>query len=251
MGKVLYMRKGETHTAPVTGILAGELAIGSTVKLMENGVATDYLVVNQGVPSNSTLYDSSCDGTWLLRKNLVGKTLPDQSGTGTYTKMLVHTYLTNTFFPTLGSIEQATIKQVKIPYSKGFAANAKTVYSGANGASVKAFSLSAREVGFTTNAYNSRDALQNDGVCLSYFVGANDAKRKAVNDSATPKWNNYWWLRSPVYTTNKQGYYHVIFDGGYLSYAGSSSYECGVRPALIIPSTAIFDAETLVLKGVS
>ena len=59
MGKCLFMRKGETHTAPISGILASDLAVGSVVKLMEGGVATDYLVVNQGKTSGSSLYDRS------------------------------------------------------------------------------------------------------------------------------------------------------------------------------------------------
>ena len=63
MGKCLFLRKGETHTKPIGGILASDLAVGSSVYLMENGAAAEYLVVNQGVPSNSSLYDASCDGT--------------------------------------------------------------------------------------------------------------------------------------------------------------------------------------------
>ena len=39
MGHCLMMRKGEVHTAPVTGVLASSLAVGSTVKLMEGGTA--------------------------------------------------------------------------------------------------------------------------------------------------------------------------------------------------------------------
>ena len=54
----------------VTGIFSGDLAVGSVVKLIENGVATEYLVVNQGKPSGSSLYDDSCDGTWLLRNDI-------------------------------------------------------------------------------------------------------------------------------------------------------------------------------------
>ena len=50
-------------------ILASDLAVGSTVKLMEGSAAVEYLVVNQGIPSNSNLYDASCNGIWLLRKD--------------------------------------------------------------------------------------------------------------------------------------------------------------------------------------
>lgn len=40
--------------------------------------------------------------------------------------------------------------------------------------------------------------------------------------------------------------WHVDSDGGY--YYAYSSY--GIRPALILPKTALFDKTTLLLKGV-
>lgn len=70
MGHCIFLRKGETHTPPSTGILASDLAVGDIVKLTENGTPVEYIVVNQGIPENSSLYDSSCNGTWLLRKDL-------------------------------------------------------------------------------------------------------------------------------------------------------------------------------------
>ena len=63
MGKVIMSGIVPPLVAPVTGILAGDLAVGSSVYLMENGAAAKYLVVNQGKPSGSSLYDDSCDGT--------------------------------------------------------------------------------------------------------------------------------------------------------------------------------------------
>ena len=42
-------------------------AVGSTVKLKVNGTAREFLVVHQGKPSS--LYDESCNGTWLLMKD--------------------------------------------------------------------------------------------------------------------------------------------------------------------------------------
>ena len=48
--------------------LLGNVTVGSIVKLKENGSPVDYLVVHQGKPSS--LYDESCNGTWLLRKDI-------------------------------------------------------------------------------------------------------------------------------------------------------------------------------------
>ena len=47
----------------------GSLAVGSVVKLDLDGVATEFLVVNQGMPSG--LYDVSCN---RHNKNTVGIT---------------------------------------------------------------------------------------------------------------------------------------------------------------------------------
>ena len=69
MGRVIVAGAGRM-AIPSADVLASDLTIGSTVKLMEGGTAVDYLVVNQGIPSNSSLYDSSCNGTWLLRKDI-------------------------------------------------------------------------------------------------------------------------------------------------------------------------------------
>lgn len=43
----------------------GSKAVGSVVKIKENGTRVNYLVVHQGKPSS--IYDESCNGTWLLR----------------------------------------------------------------------------------------------------------------------------------------------------------------------------------------
>ena len=96
MGNCLFLRKGETHTAPVSGILASEIAVGSTVKLMENGVAAEYLVVHQGLPSS--MYDESCNGTWLLRKDCYESRQWHSSNSNIYASSTIHAYLNGDFF---------------------------------------------------------------------------------------------------------------------------------------------------------
>ena len=146
MGKCLFMRKGETHTAPkMSGILASELAVGSSVYLMENGVTTEYLVVNQGNPSGSSLYDDSCDGTWLLRKDIKEKRQWNSSDVNDYENSLIHPWLNGDFFNQFGVIEQSIIKQVKIPYRAG-QGQGTTITGGSSGLSTKVFLLSAAEL---------------------------------------------------------------------------------------------------------
>lgn len=46
MGKVFMSGIVNYLSKPISGILASNLSIGSSIYLMENNVATEYLVVN-------------------------------------------------------------------------------------------------------------------------------------------------------------------------------------------------------------
>ena len=242
MGKVIMSGIVPLLKAPVTGVLASSLAVGSTVKLMEGGTAVEYLVVNQGIPSNSNLYDSSCDGTWLLRKDIHSNRQWAYSNDNVYTRSAINTWLNGTFFNTLGSAEQAAVKQVKIPYCTG--GGDTTINSGANGLSVKAFLLGVYEVGWTTSDYSLFNV---DGAKLEYFISGTGT---AAKDKRTAKLNGrdqQWMTRTPVGDGN--GAEFVVTSSG--SYdTGLSKTSDGVRPALVLPSNALFDETTKLLKGV-
>ena len=228
--------------APSTGILASALPVGSTVKLMEGGTAVEYLVVNQGIPSNSSLYDASCDGTWLLRKDIHSERQWDPNNVNKYESSAINTWLNGDFFNSLGSVEQAAIKQVKIPYRKNGGSGGSD-QSGANGLLCKIFLLGGYEVGFTTS---DNPYFPVDGAKLDYFAasfGGNSKRVANFNGSAA-----IWLLRSPG-TGNTARVWNVLSDGDY-SY-DNASYWHGIRPALILPKTALFDASTLILKGVA
>lgn len=247
MGRVTVAGGNPGMKAPTTGIQAGTLAVGSVVKLMEGGTAVEYLVVNQGIPENSSLYDASCDGTWLLRKDVHSERQWNTSDANKYETSAINTWLNGDFFNSLGSVEQATIKQVKIPYRKN-GGSGGTDQSGANGLSAKIFLLSGYEVGWTTS---DDQYFPHDGAKLSYFesgtgTSANNKRIAYLNGSVAD-----WWLRSP----NTRNSYSVWFvgsddiNGSY--YHGNAPLSYGIRPALVIPKTALFDASTLILKGVA
>ena len=228
--------------APSTGILASSLAVGTTVKLMEGGTAVEYLVVNQGIPSNSSLYDASCDGTWLLRKDIHSERQWNTSDANKYETSAINTWLNGDFFNSLGTTEQAVVKQVKIPYRRGGSGGSDQ--SGANGLSCKVFLLSGYEVGWTTS---DSSYFPVDGAKLDYFESgpgtSADSKRIAkLNGSAAG-----WWLRSP--STNDTYYGWCVYSNGNFDYY-VASYSYGIRPALVLPSNALFDETTMILKGV-
>lgn len=205
----------------------GSMSVGSTVKLKLGGTARDFLVVHQGLPSS--MYDSSCNGTWLLLKDIYTTRAWDSSNND-YKNSDIRSYLNGTFLNLFDNDIKNAIKQVKIPYQNGTGSGG-SVASGANGLSCKIFLLSGYEVGFSTsdNSYFPRD-----GAKLSYFSSgtgsaANNKRIANYNGSATN-----WWLRSPI-TGNTRHVWSVYSVGYYVNWSYDNTY--GVRPALVLDSS--------------
>lgn len=214
----------------MANVLLSTKAVGSTVKLKVNGTAKEFIVVHQGKPSS--LYDNSCDGTWLLMKDIYENRQWHNSNVNNLENSTIHSYLNGTFLNLFESNIRDAIKQVKLPYRKNGGSGGSD-QSGANGLLCKIFLLSGYEIGFTTsdNSY-----FPVDGAKLSYFEAGTGSsalnKRIAyLNGSAAG-----WWLRSP-YTFNTNLVWYVSSSGDYGYYNASSSY--GIRPALILPSTLL------------
>lgn len=242
MGKVIMSGIVPLLKAPATGIAASTLAVGSTVKLMESGAAVEYLVVNQGKPGGSSLYDDSCDGTWILRKDCLAARAWDSGDSNQYADSDINTWLNGDFFDTLGTVGERAVKQAKIPY--GIGGGDGTVNSGANGLSVRAFLLGAYEIGWTT----AQGYVPVDGATLSYFITGDTtaarAKRIAnYNGTAAP-----WWQRVPR-TDNEKSLCYYASDTG-KCFNGRASYTgVNVRPALVLSFNAKFDEITMILRG--
>ena len=204
-------------------------AIGSTIKLKVNGSAKDFIVVHQGKPSS--VYDDSCNGTWLLMKDIYENRQWHSSNTNDYANSTIHSYLNSTFLNLFESNIKNAIKQAKLPYRKG-SGTSTTVTSGSNGLSAKIFLLSATETSFSFSSMPS-----GEGAELAYFKGcadnSSDSKRVAyLNGSAAG-----WWLRSPACSDFFHGALCVGSNGDWLYNFCSNSY--GIRPALILPSTLL------------
>lgn len=203
-------------------------AIGSTIKLKVNGSARNFIVVHQGKPSS--VYDDSCNGTWLLMQDIYENRAWHSSNTNDYANSTIHSYLNSTFLNLFESNIKNAIKQVKLPYHKGSGAST-TVTSGSNGLSAKIFLLSATETSFDFSYMPS-----GEGAELAYFKGcadnSSDSKRVAyLNGSAA-----VWWLRSP-YCNGFGNALYVGSSGDW--YRNFCSHSYGIRPALILPSTLL------------
>ena len=205
----------------------GDMAVGSTVKIKVDGTAKDFIIVHQGNP-DSTIYDSSCDGTWVLMKDIY--TRSTFGNNNSYKDSRIHTYLNGTFYNLIDSNIRAAIKQVKIPYQNGTGSGG-SLATGAAGLNTKVFLLSGYEVGWTVMDSNS---FPKDGRRLAYFPSSSDgnSKRIAYNGSSA----DAWWMRSP-YTYSDENIAVVNTNGTYTYGSYKSNYY--VRPAFILPSTLV------------
>ena len=203
----------------MANVRLGAKAVGSIVKIKVNGAAKDFIIVHQGKPSS--VYDDSCNGTWLLMKDIYTTRNWDDSNCD-YLNSDMTAYLNGTFISLIDADIRNAIKQVKIPYINYSNDN---VMSGSNGLSCKVFLLSGTEVGFSGVSY-----MATEGAKLSYFDSA--SKRVAYNGSSAA----VWWLRSP----SSNGYvsvWGVYTDGSDRSLWFYDNY--GARPAFVLPSSLV------------
>ena len=213
---------------------ASDLEIGQTIKLNVNGKAWDWLVVQQGLPSS--IYDASCDGTWLLMKDIYENRQWNSTDSNVLETSTIQSYLNGDFLNLFDGNVKGAIKQVKIPYRKG-GGSGGTTQQGASGLPCKIFLLSAPEVHYEHYYIDS-----GEGAALSYFAScvtnSADSKRVAYYNGSAAVWR----FRSP-FTVNKNGVWSGLTDGGCGSYLASLQY--GVRPALILPSDFVISKEML------
>ena len=204
-----------------------DLEIGQTIKLNVNGKAWDWLVVQQGLPSD--IYDASCDGTWLLMKDVYEKRQWNNYRDNYYRTSTITAYLNGDFFALFdGNIKDA-IKQIKIPWSDG---------TGASGLPVKIFLLSYPEVGIaSTNGTNMTDGAKLSFFEIGFESSANNKRIAKLNGSAV-----FWYLRSKDPTTSTD-VGAINTSGGRRNADPLSSY--GIRPALILPSNFVISKEML------
>lgn len=210
----------------------GSKAVGSIVKLKVNGMAKEFIVVHQGKPSS--IYDESCNGTWLLMKDVYENRVWQSENINKYESSDIHSYLNNTFLNLFDSDIKDAIKQVKIPYRKN-GGSGGTDQNGANGLSCKVFLLSGYEIGWTTS---DNDYFPEDGAKLSYFESgtgssANSKRIAKLNGSAAN-----WWLRSPC-NLRTSLVLLALANGDYGYTNAPDSY--GIRPALVLPSNVLVD----------
>lgn len=213
----------------MANVMIGTKPVKSIVKIKVNGALCNFIIVHQGLPS--AMYDSSCDGTWLLMEDIYEKRQWHSTNVNSYANSTIHSYLNSTFLNLIDANLRTQVKQVKIPYCPH--GGDMTVYSGADGLSVKIFLLSGYEVGFTASNVKYGHLLPQDGTRLPFFQESIGTSEKIARFKGS---DEYWSLRTP-YVYDSQA------PWGVNSYGVAASAFCsasnGLRPAMILPTTLL------------
>lgn len=200
----------------------GNLAVGSTVKIAVGGKDYDWLVVHQGLPGS--MYDASCNGTWLLMEDIYTNMQFNSSKNNLFVSSPILQYLNTTFHDAIDANVRKLIKVATIPYMAKN--NSTTASSGDLRAWV--FLLSMTEVGFVGGASNY---MPIEGAKLRYFSA--HGREAYFNGTAAE-----WWSRTPFGMYNSD-VWCVDKNGDNIREVCLSSF--GVRPCMILPQDALVD----------
>lgn len=209
----------------------GDMAVGSVVKIKVDGTPTDFLIVQQGNP-DSTIYDASCNGTWVLM-NVLYILQKWDSRHPDYASSDISDYLRNSFFNLLEPDCRSAIKSVKIPYVDN-----ETVHNGASGLPVTVFLLSASELGWTS----SNMSVYKDGSRLSRFPNDGQSSTRVAYYKGSSR---YYWTRSKA-RGYSNGIVIVTSDGGHEVKAVNAN-DVGVRPAFILPKEQLVSSNGTII----
>ena len=208
--------------------------VGTSVYLQESGSAKEYIIVQQGNPDTST-YDASCNGTWLMRKEIYTNcafynTTWDVSQ---YAGNALDKMMNTTVYGKFSSALKSAIQTAKIPYFDG--TRTGTYMKLENGLSRNVFALSNYEVGFTEGMNSG--VIRRIGSKLAYFQTGDNTTANNLRKANYSGKAREWWLRSPC--RHESYYADTVNEYGYNSICMPSS-EMGARPALILkPDTNV------------
>ena len=209
----------------------GDMAVGSVVKIKVDGTPTDFLIVQQGNP-DSTIYDASCNGTWVLMNVLYILQKWDSRHVD-YASSDISDYLRNSFFNLLEPGCRSAIKSVKIPYVDN-----ETVHNGSSGLPVTVFLLSASELGWTS----SNMSVYKDGSRLSRFPNDGQSSTRVAYYKGISR---YYWTRSKAYGYSN-GIVIVTSDGNH-DVKAMNANDVGVRPAFILPKEQLVSSNGTII----
>lgn len=189
--------------------LLSEKALGSIVKLKENGVAQEFYVAKHGYPTSGN------GRTLLVRRYIYDTRQWHTSNVNAYASCALDSWFNNTYYNLLDADIKAQIAAVAIPYTPGNGNNSVSTLSR------KVFALSVTELGRTASYANVEGSAL--PIASTLQIAYNSSGGAVVQ-----------WTRSPS-TLNTSYAYCLGTDGSVGSnYCTSTS---GAPPAFTLPSS--------------
>lgn len=223
-------------------IKLGSLKIGSVVKIKIDANYRDFIVIHHGNP-NEAIYDSSCNGTWLVQENIYEeKEFNSKSAwpsrTNTYygdTPSPLYTYLVDDYYSTIDKIAKNNIKAIRLPYWRGNGDASSGWKCLSNGVHCRVFLLSPGEVGLGSMEQNDKTTP------LAYFA-ENSKNRIATKNGVAAD----WWVRIPK--SGNHRYAWAVGTTGGLVYKTAGNSNAGVRPAFVMNDNTLVDKEGYIIE---
>lgn len=225
MGRCIVAGGKPDMVAPVGGLLLSSIAEGSIVKLNENGSPVEFYVAKHD-------YESGLNGTGrtlLVRKDCYDIRQWHSSNVNAWASCDLLYWLNSDYLNMFGVDIRELIGTTKYYYTPGNGNTSVTTRSDA------VFKLSVTELGKTNSDSNV------EGTALPI---ASILQIAYLNGSESIQ-----WTRTP--NTKYTLYACTVTSIGDVDNISSCEYKEGSRPAFTLPSNALFDTNTLILKGVS
>lgn len=209
---------------PKVGIMLSDYQEGDIVKIPENGVNVDFYVAQHNYGGSDT--------TLLVRKNVHSKMAFNAANLNTYSSSSIDSWLNTTYKGSLNNSTQSAISKVTIYYTPGNGVwTLGTLTRGI-------FLLSATELGFSpANISSEGTKIPIAGILTIATDSAGSASSQ--------------WTRTPCYGASPPfSYlyaYGIQFNGALGSGGCTDLY--GVRPALTLPGSTLFNENTNIIKG--
>ena len=189
--------------------LLSEKALGSIVKLKENGVAQEFYVAKHGYPTSGN------GRTLLVRRYIYDTRQWHTSNVNAYASCALDSWFNNTYYNLLDADIKAQIAAVAIPYTPGNGNNSVSTLSRT------VFALSVTELGRTASYANVEGSAL--PIASTLQIAYNSSGSAVVQ-----------WTRSP---DTDYAYYACCLDtDGSVSHGGCTATS-GARPAFTLPSS--------------
>lgn len=189
--------------------LLSEKALGSIVKLKENGVAQEFYVAKHGYPTSGN------GRTLLVRRYIYDTRQWHTSNVNAYASCALDSWYNNTYYNLLDADIRAQIAAVAIPYTPGNGNNSVTTLSR------KVFALSVTELGRTASWANVEGSALS--IASTLQIAYNSSGSAVVQ-----------WTRSPNTSNTDHAFY--LYSNGSVGYILCAN-TYGARPAFTLPSS--------------